>query len=323
MRKHSQGTWMVWVAFVMTLPWAAMVIGSANPAEAALPGHNGGLLATETVVTPQFQSQIIHFQKDGSGYRALANCSGGCANGDWSPSGGRLVFADRCRGCYNRISIVRADGSGGRIVIDAGHIGDGGGDLRSPTWSPSGKRIAFIRQYCCNSRGTPTTSMYTIRPNGTHLKLIPGTTRLFKDDLDWSSRNLFVFSGSRHRAQPDSYELWKMRPDGSHLTRLTHNNVVDRHPDWGPGGRWLTYEHWSRGSNSNHVWKMTAQGRKRTRLARGSSPAWSPNGRLIAFVVNHRDVHTMNPEGNNKSSLSPVLPGDRGGISYLDWQPSK
>ena len=48
---------------------------------------------------------------------------------------------------------------------------------------------------------------------------------------------------------------------------------------------------------------MRTDGKRKRRLAEGQNPAWSPNGRRLAFVDDFKLI-TMNPNGKGKRRLS-------------------
>lgn len=88
--------------------------------------------------------------------------------------------------------------------------------------------------------------------------------------------------------------IFTVNPDGSGEHRLTHpgRNVVDTEPDWSPDGRWIVYTTWpENNSDASSILKIRANGHHRTQLSQTCTddcafdgfPAWSPNGRRIAF----------------------------------------
>jgi TolB protein len=166
----------------------------------------------------------------------------------WSPDGRRLAFTARSAGSFaskTDVFVMRANGSGRRRVTTDGRSSH-------PLWSPDGARIYFARS------GPP--------------------------------GNL----GEEGRiARPAA--IWSMRPDGSDPRRVT--SLVDGRYDipgsFSPDGSTLAFTrgvHVAPGAdgrvlNAREVWVIRPDGSEASRLAdRSQDPAFSPDGRSIAFV---------------------------------------
>jgi Tol biopolymer transport system component len=112
-------------------------------------------------------------------------------------------------------------------------------------------------------------------------------------------------------------ELYCVGLDGSGPTRLTSEFALDDHPTWSPDGKRLAFvstrqPHNDAGRAWNAVYVMQADGADVQRLtppnASDYSPAWSPNGDLIAFATGSgkaggSDLGVMNPDGSGRREL--------------------
>jgi Tol biopolymer transport system component len=299
------------VTFVVAMTLLFAFAASPDSAQGSFPGENGRF-----VLTWDFDAEgvgtdfLATTDKTGGDFRVLRGCSYEChhRSGDWSPNGRRLVYVNECPDCRNRLVIVRPNGSYPRVVYRAREY-----PLSSPVWSPDGRRIAFVEYLWSNRVGDWVSDVYIIQRDGTRLTRVTHTPRKDEYDLDWSSRNRLVFV--RSCAACLKGELFTMRPNGLALRQLTDNDVADIQPEWSPGGGRLTFvRRWG------EIWRMGAWGANASRIASGHSPAWAPDGSLIAFVAAADGaIHTVKPSGEDDILLG--TPVQEGSIHELDWQP--
>jgi Tol biopolymer transport system component len=109
-------------------------------------------------------------------------------------------------------------------------------------------------------------------------------------------------------------ELYTIRADGSDLRRLTDDFALDDHPVFSPDGQRLAFVSTREpaatpGQAWNAIYVMNADGSGVKRLSPAGtanySPAWSPQGNLIAFVSGSAqpggtDLFVMRPEGSGR-----------------------
>ena len=192
----------------------------------------------------------------------------------WSPDGTKIAFQSDRDG-NAEIYVMNADGSNPVRLTDAA-----GGNFR-PAWSPDGGKIAFTSYRDGNGE------IYVMNADGTGLVNL---TNHAADDGDpaWSPDGTKIaFRSNRDDG------IYVMNADGSGVTRLTSDPwVVDAQPAWSPDGAWLAISRWWCAEWCiQTIWVMSAADGSAGAVTAlnpecesHGDPAWSPDGRKIAFV---------------------------------------
>ncbi len=247
---------------------------------------------------------------------------------DWSPDGGRIVFAKREGNETNMgssIWIVNANGTnlkkltlqtkfydipkwshdGKKIVFQSWEDTknkvwlmnrDGSNQKElvegwTPSWTPD-DRIAFIQ----NSSGNY--ELTTINTDGTDEKKI--FSKPFKEfgETVWSPDGTKIaFSDNRS----GNYDIFVVDVDGSNERQLTNDIKDEWTPLWSPDGTKIAYTKFVRrlydGGEVYDIMVMNSNGGSKIRLNNEDGfqlfPSWSPDGKKIAYLKNG-DIWVMN-----------------------------
>jgi Tol biopolymer transport system component len=342
-------------AAVLSAAFFFFFFADPERARAAFPGNNGKVVFEMRSCyrcdpsTSPVMGELYTVEPDGGGLTRLTHSDDTTVEIDpaWSPDGKRIAFAKtvlRVRdeadivrnGVYLKevgIHLISADGSEERKVTDSG---------RSPDWSPSGEKLAFVKAG----------EVYSVDADGTNLIQL---TEEGGEEPSWSPNGKWIAfeadrdgqgTGDPSTAGYKDADVYVMRSDGSQERKIVEvplgRNGLGGDPDWSPDGKKIAFVDADPGvpdtfgppSSFYHteVFTVAPDGtRKRpiTSLPDGFGgliqPAWSPNGKEIAAL-------RRPTSGPGTSLLTYIFVGKVGGtemrnlVGYYslgppDWQP--
>ena len=296
-------------ALLAALTVAAVAAPSAH---AAFPGSNGRI----AYVRPGYG--LYSVERDGTSRLRLS--ANGCDSAPaFSPSGLALAFqtCDPARHA-TVVGTMSSAGLGRRIVV---HDSDALPSPQTPGFSPSGDRLVFA------AGASPSTRLFVAGTDASHRRRV----KAIGYSPSWSATGHIAFTVPLNRRRwcnstelDDVYSL-KSVHGGRHRVTRTYGSYA---PDWSPDGRRIAYTRdftlssrdarqaghtpmdckpvvskanrygpeivVARASGS-HAHRLTSRG--------GSDPAWSPNGRLIAFERSGW-IWVMRADGSHERRLT-------------------
>jgi Tol biopolymer transport system component len=238
---------------------------------------------------------------DGSERRRLTeveppgNDAAGSMNPAWSPDGAQIAFAAQIGTReedqrMTEIYVMNADGTERRRFTTNEAL-DG-----SPTWSPDGKRIAFTRVTDPGSASARSGIVVLDLESGRETQITRASLPGIDGSPAWSpdgSQIAFTRAAPSVGSDNPGAAIYTVRPDGSGLRKLVDDGVE---PDWSPDGGRIAFVSYRDGfgrtcfhecSTSGEIYLLDVQSGEVERLteseADDGSPAWSSDGRLIAF----------------------------------------
>ena len=257
--------------------------------------------------------EIYVMDVDGGNPRNLTNDPSDDRDPSWSPDGKRIVFFSNRDGHVidgrptSEIYVMDADGSNPQNLTNDRN------DDRFPSWSPDGKRIAFVS----DRDGPPRYfDIYVMDADGGNLQRLTSDPR---DDRNpsWSPDGERIVFGARREGHFETkfavtYEIYVMDADGGNQQRLTENRKNDWHPAWSPNGERIAFASDRKGDLVNiEIYVMDADGGNQQRLTENRvydwQPSWSPDGERIAFVSDrdgNSEIYVMDADGGNPQNLT-------------------
>jgi TolB protein len=256
----------------------------------------------------------------------------------FSFDGIQLVFQSTRDGApCDQEFVMRADGSGVR------RVSTGEGVVTCGYFFPDGSRIVYASTHESLGPGCPPKpdrsqgyvwplyeyQLYTARPDGTDLKGVAPAPGSYNAEATISKDGWIVFTSTRD----GDLDLYKMRLDGSGLTRLTSTPGYDGGAFFSADGKRIVWRASRPAAGSElddyrallarklvrpgrlELWVMNADGtdaRQVTSLGAASfAPFFHPDGRRIVFASNVRDprgpnfdLYIVNDDGTGLERLT-------------------
>ena len=224
--------------------------------------------------------EIYVMDTDGDNPQNLTNDPNDDSSPSWSPDGERIVFSsnrdgnrDGNRANYE-IYVMDADGNNQQRLTDNDFF-----DI-APSWSPDGKRIAFMsrREGHFIGEGGLSTEIYVMDADGGNEQRLTNN-RKRDTSPSWSPDGKWIVFSSDRKGDGVNYEIYVMDADGGNLQRLTNNRVNDRSPSWSPDGERIVFASNPDGKHENYeIYVMDNDGGNQQKLTNNphldGAPAW-------------------------------------------------
>lgn len=201
-----------------------------------------------------------------------------------------------------RLMLADADGARPRLLLESKH------PLMSPTWSPDGKRIAYVSFETGRAAIFVQELATARREQVTNFKGLNGAPSFSPD----GGRLAFVLS------KDGNPELYTMHLGTRQLTRVTQHFAIDTEPSWTPDGKALVFT--SNRGGKPQIYKVTLASGMVERLTfagdYNARARVSPDGKSLVMVHRQGGVFHIATQDIQSGDLRILTE------TYLDESPS-
>lgn len=266
--------------------------------------------APEGTILVHFSGRLWAMSPDGSGRRALTGPDYTVWSFDLSPDGRQVAFCAQQED-KQAVYVMDANGTGLSRLSPASE------NDCYPAWSPQGDRIALLREVTGGSQ-----IIHTMSPDGSNVTPVAEA-----ESMVWSPDGQRIALLTHRGGEQATIRV--INADGTDERVLLEGPLALgwTNLSWSPDGSRVLVN-----TMDVDILTVSADGSEQTKIARGEWPAWSPDGRRIAFVQREWEedgeitswaVLTMDPDGTGQESvLGPEqMPEDTYFCARPSWSP--
>ena len=171
--------------------------------------------------------------------------------------------------------------------------------------------VAFISDH-----ENPTGELYTFNPATSVVTRVTHSTGLYIDGASLShDRTRIAFYGGPSSTNYSTWEIYTVSVNGTGLTTLTTNTILDGHPAWSPDDSRIVYASFRNGWSASLVTMTSATGLELQDLtpsgANDNDPDWLPDGRIVfktdrfnPLLPDQVRIAVMNADGSLVTQLT-------------------
>ena len=255
---------------------------------------------------------------NGENLRKLTNHPARDLQPAWSPDGRFLAYVSNRDGDLKIYVMDTRTGKNQRLTDR--HAGEW-----APAWSPDGKWIAFVSgsdEIIPPVKFKITSHIYRIDVNGSNLVRLADQGKNLRPA--WSPDSKQIAFVSYHRGE-DRIGLYIMDADGRQVRRVKDqkvqalNAIFQSECAWSPDGKQIAFSILVPRDDRMHLCAIDVDGKNFRQLTQGPpilgnkdgfrfpeirQPAWSPDGKWIAYVYSESfvsaDIYVIDARGNGR-----------------------
>jgi TolB protein len=249
--------------------------------------------------------EIASVDMDGGRMSVVTKMQSDCLLPAYAPSGGEIAFTSYLRDNPD-LWIVSAGGGRARRTSKQPGLNTGA------AWSPDGGTIALTLSFEGNAE------LYRINPSDGSVKGRLTNNPSIDSSPTFSPDGSQIAFVSNRQGSP---QIFVMSASGGGAKRVTYQGKYNQTPRWNPDPKKPFIAFTGRDERGVFdVFYIDVRSQQVTRVTqnKGSNldPAWSPDGRLLAYASSRGGLFVANPETRHEVQIT------RGGASSPSWGPA-
>jgi len=249
--------------------------------------------------------EIASVDMDGGRPAVLTKMQSDCLLPAYAPSGGEIAFTSYLRENPD-LWIVSAGGGRARRTSKQPGLNTGA------AWSPDGGSIVLTLSHEGNAE------LYKISPSDGSIKARLTSNPSIDSSPSFSPDGSQIAFVSNRQGSP---QIFLMGASGGGAKRLTYQGHYNQTPRWNPDPKKPFVAFTGRDERGVFdIFYIDVKSQQVTRITqnKGSNmdPAWSPDGRLLAYASSRGGLFVYNPETRHEVQIT------RGGAASPSWGPA-